>query len=526
MSLKEIHETVVEWIDPITDSGKKWCTDLFNKKINGCFFPNQKNETEKYYECTQRSKKSKIFAKISEDHRISDELYHFKKCENELLDILNNSGKINELEKESEGELFFLKPELHVLNFIPYLLTFWAVARIYIFPIISMSIPFFVFVLPYFILKFIMKVPITMEMYIHVLKKLIMNNDTGAGIHGDGLFPKKSTIVSLGSYVCTFVSVVVQGYWSFKHLYSINVILERKAYVLLQLVNSYKNICELMKTHGIEIPTPKWFGDQNDLRQIVASAILYPVYFKIPLLTIAEIDCWIAIGKKIRRKEACVTQWLYKSSNNLEANTHVDADAHLDLKGIYDPSCSPVKRIPFNFEIGLDKKHYLLTGPNKGGKSTTLRAITSSIVLAHTFGCSLGDSAKMTPIDNISICLRPDDLPGQKSRFEREIEFAWKCLKKKGSQLILIDEMFHSTNPPDAEQASQYYTNKLWKKKGAISVISTHLFNFVENAPDCIGRICCPATFDSKQNIRFTYKVEAGICKVSSVKTLIDALEK
>jgi DNA mismatch repair ATPase MutS len=146
----------------------------------------------------------------------------------------------------------------------------------------------------------------------------------------------------------------------------------------------------------------------------------------------------------------------------------------------------------------------------------------------------------MTPIDSLSVCLRPDDLPGQKSRFEREVDFAWACLRKRGRQFVLIDELFHSTNPPDAEEASRLFTEELWNKRGTVSIISTHLFNFVENAPDSVGRLCCPATVvggaDTARElpqqpepepelpgIQFSYEVKPGICKVSSVRYLIDS---
>jgi DNA mismatch repair ATPase MutS len=52
-------------------------------------------------------------------------------------------------------------------------------------------------------------------------------------------------------------------------------------------------------------------------------------------------------------------------------------------------------------------------------------------------------------------------------------------------------------------------------------VISTHLFELVEKADESIQRICCPATIDKDENIRFMYSLEKGICKVSSVDTLL-----
>jgi DNA mismatch repair ATPase MutS len=117
--------------------------------------------------------------------------------------------------------------------------------------------------------------------------------------------------------------------------------------------------------------------------------------------------------------------------------------------------------------------------------------------------------------------LKPDDLPGSKSRFEREIEFTANTLKINDPILVFIDEMYHSTNPPDALRSCEIYSKLLWEKENVISVISTHLFEFVENSGANIQKICCPATVDENGNIEFKYTLEKGICKVSSVDELL-----
>jgi DNA mismatch repair ATPase MutS len=164
--------------------------------------------------------------------------------------------------------------------------------------------------------------------------------------------------------------------------------------------------------------------------------------------------------------------------------------------------------------------HALLTGPNKGGKSTVLRALSISALLAHTYGCAPGHLT-LSPFRKMFVCLKPDDLPGSKSRFEREIEFTANTLKFNEPILVFIDELYHSTNPPDALRSCQIYCNQLWKKDNIVSVISTHLFKLVEKADKNIQRICCPASIDEAGDIHFEYSLKKGICKVSSVDELL-----
>ena len=119
------------------------------------------------------------------------------------------------------------------------------------------------------------------------------------------------------------------------------------------------------------------------------------------------------------------------------------------------------------------------------------------------------------------VCLKPDDLPGSKSRFEREIEFTANTLKFNEAILVFIDELYHSTNPPDALRSCQIYCNQLWKKPNIVSVISTHLFELVEKADKHIQRLCCPASIDKKGDVHYEYCLKSGICKVSSVDELL-----
>ena len=130
----------------------------------------------------------------------------------------------------------------------------------------------------------------------------------------------------------------------------------------------------------------------------------------------------------------------------------------------------------------------------------------------------------MTPFHTLFVCLTPEDLPGEKSRFEREIEFtaATLALPLEKTSLVLLDELYHSTNPPDAEQACRLYTDQLWARPGTLSVISTHLFEFVEKAPASIQRLCCPASVEEDGSLRYSYRLEKGLCRVSSVKELLE----
>jgi DNA mismatch repair ATPase MutS len=130
----------------------------------------------------------------------------------------------------------------------------------------------------------------------------------------------------------------------------------------------------------------------------------------------------------------------------------------------------------------------------------------------------------MTPFRWLQTCLRLEDIPGSKSLFEREVAIASLALdrvrSKAGRGLVLIDELFHSTNPPDAEIASRKFLDELWRSKSTLSVVSTHLFCLAEEERTTVQQICCPAT-DNGHHIKYKYGLAPGICRVSSVREIL-----
>jgi DNA mismatch repair ATPase MutS len=265
----------------------------------------------------------------------------------------------------------------------------------------------------------------------------------------------------------------------------------------------YTQLQTTLDYHGFNFfkcPLPKINGE----RDATARAILESSYFKLALKYIGSLEVIMALAHK---KEINPVSWV-KSLTPI-----------FKIKNTFDFQVTEANRkvISANFNSSA---HALLTGPNKGGKSTVLRALSTAALLAHTYGCAPGYLTS-TPFTKMFVCLKPDDLPGSKSRFEREIEFTANTLKFNRPILVFIDELYHSTNPPDALRSCQIYCNQLWKKSNIVSVISTHLFKLVEDSDKNIQRICCPATIDEAGDIHFEYSLKKGICTVSSVDELL-----
>jgi DNA mismatch repair ATPase MutS len=191
-----------------------------------------------------------------------------------------------------------------------------------------------------------------------------------------------------------------------------------------------------------------------------------------------------------------------------------------------DPLLSEDKRVPFTLVMGPLEHHVICTGPNRGGKSTFLRSVLTNIVLAHTWGVSFAGRCVMTPVEWVISSLRLEDRPGQASLFEREVSVAGDIIHRiregKTRGWVIIDELFHTTNPPDAATASQIFLQQLWTSERVTSIVSTHLFSHAATAPVNVRRLCVDSEMSESENkILYKYQVVSGINMMSSVQELL-----
>lgn len=414
----------------------------------------------------------------------------------------------SELEKESYNEILFFKPIFQPFNFIPFVLSFWSVIRVYLLPGLSLLLPLLSLIAPYLILRFFFHIPMNFTNYMNILQAMLsgnfqsITNPNAKQALTQSISPAHF-IKQFGLVLITLIQGIIQPYWTYKHLHSIDTIICDRGRTVLRFQTLYQSLKTLLSEHGFTFfksPLPI----MNHDRDATARIMLESNYFKIALKYIGNLEVIMCLANQ---KEIHPVKWI-------RSNTPV-----FRIIDTFDYQVPVVTRKTLSARLDT-KRHALLTGPNKGGKSTVLRAMSISALLAHTYGCALGQLTS-TPFSHIYVCLKPDDLPGSKSRFEREIEFTASTLTHTEPTLVFIDELYHSTNPPDALRSCDIYCEQLWKKSNVVSVISTHLFELVEKADESIQRICCPAIIDKDENIRFLYSLEKGICKVSSVDTLL-----
>jgi dsDNA-specific endonuclease/ATPase MutS2 len=348
--------------------------------------------------------------------------------------------------------------------------------------------------------------PITWDVYWQMMKPMIFG--TGAGTQGT---MNISTILQWGSMIVSYAHGMYIPYTNAKHCYKIDQLMLKGSRAVIDTITKLRQIADIWISYGIRkpwsFPDPVTYGDERQvLAWLVEDKHLLPQIYR----AIGRLEITAAI---LHCDTLMPVEWLQSPTPSCKI---VDA---------VDPLLSTDRRIPYSLTMGESHHHAICTGPNRGGKSTFLRSTLTNLVMAHVWGVAFAKRMVLTPVEWLISSLRLEDRPGQESLFEREVSIAGEILKRAKSNTrrgwVIIDELFHTTNPPDAATASQLFLRQLWNSNRITSIVSTHLFSHAETAPENVQRLCVESEVLETGKINYTYKVIQGINTMSSVNELL-----
>ncbi len=155
-----------------------------------------------------------------------------------------------------------------------------------------------------------------------------------------------------------------------------------------------------------------------------------------------------------------------------------DGTEMVAITGLYHPFLeNPVKN---DFNLEKDRNFMFLTGPNMAGKTTYLKALGISLILAHAgMGVPVA-TMTFTPFDHLFFQLTvQDDLRRGISSFFQEISQVKRITEiiDAGHRIfVVIDEIFKGTNVSDALECSKIVINGFAGLRQHCFVISSHLY--------------------------------------------------
>ena len=419
-------------------------------------------------------------------------------------------------EKEGYAQVHFEGNPWSSINYLPFSLLIVSFYKSYIVPAVGLILPLLTWILPYIILRAFYNIPIPFTEYTAILWR--MWNGQPMPRTPDELFnppplPPEDALTQLRRMAqnAWTLFTVGQTMWQpiqqGRHFMRLDASCMELGTNIVAIKNLSKDLYSAWSSFF-----PAWMNGwidecPSDIRQAFSFTLETPFWLPQLLRSIGRFEVLYRLADRV---DVVPTQFI-----NSE-------EPILLIKNFGDPSISIQKRIVSSTCLGGQQpKHAIVTGPNRGGKSSFMRGVLVNVLASHAFGCAFADKAQMTHFSWIADGLRLDDKPGKQSMFEREVSFSAGIVQKKGGRgLILYDEIFHSTNPPDAIRASDIFCKSLWSKTNCLSIVSTHVYSLARAAPDCVKKVCL-AAWNTDGKFDFSYTAQKGICEISSVDLVL-----
>jgi hypothetical protein len=440
-----------------------------------------------------------------------------KLLENEQILREMDPETASESQKEDWSQIFFTG-DFSSFNFIPFALLYVAASKIILAPLIAWCMPLVTIFLPYLLLRFVYNLPIGWNDYWAMMKPMLFGGGGLGAFRGPNQGGQEqptisiSTILQWGSMIFSYAHGMYIPYTSAKHCYKIDQLILKGSRAVVDTIQRLREISDVWCSFGLRKP---WsFKDPSSLgsgREVIAWILQDKTLLP---------DLYRAIGR------VEITAALQGEQSLVPVQWAPSATPFCEMVDAVDPLLVKEKRVPFTLRMSPSQHHAICTGPNRGGKSTFLRSALTNLVFAHSWGVAFASQCILTPVEWVISSLRLEDRPGEQSLFEREVSVAGEILKRartKGTRgWVIIDELFHTTNPPDAATASDIFLQQLWSSSQVTSIVSTHLFSHAEVAPQSVQKLCVDSLMNPvTHKITYKYTVSKGMNTMSSVKELL-----
>lgn len=198
--------------------------------------------------------------------------------------------------------------------------------------------------------------------------------------------------------------------------------------------------------------------------------------FEDALIELGEIDAYVGLARLYKEHEDSLNPYCFVAFQE-------GLQPYIKLQQFWNPFIENYVAVGNDIELGGDhnRQNIIVTGPNAGGKSTTLKGMALNIIMAQSFGMAPARNAAMTPFHAIMTYLNiVDDISAGKSLFKaqvlrvQEILDFIKDMPARQKCFLVVDEMFNGTSPQEAQACAFGVAQELGAYSNNINIIATH----------------------------------------------------
>lgn len=412
--------------------------------------------------------------------------------------------------------LWFLKP----LNKLPSALTSVNIYKILISPLLGILSPILYFVIPYYIIRLRYKIKISFTNYIRMMfttSKLLFDN-------GGGWTNRLRYVSYLFSMIFYFQGI-------FNSLEISRTMFSLNKFVLGRIDNI---LAFLRKSDTI-----LHMAYKADVAQVFFDAPAPMPYNAISIEPITNHRYWLTtnFGKRLSflktidatLAKTIINQIYMVDMLNSISRLHTECGfgfcqamtrkiPTVNIDKVWHPSINAATVVSNNISLNA-RKNAILTGPNAGGKSTLVKSILLSVVLAQTFGVVNAVDLSFTPFEFINSQISIPDCKGKESLFEAEMhrcKFSLEQIRSmpSGSSFVIMDEIFNSTNPIEGIAGAYAIAKTLGSLKSTIVMFTTH-YNYLTKLQRDTKRFINYKmdVTRTETGFEFPYELSSGISK-------------
>ena len=261
-------------------------------------------------------------------------------------------------------------------------------------------------------------------------------------------------------------------------------------------------------------------------------------------LLLWELHCAFAVESWRARYGAAVPEWL-RHVGEFEALAALGTYAYehpadvypelVDVDGppVYEAEALAHPLIPTavtvanDVTLGADPQVLIVSGSNMSGKTTLLRSVGVSTVMALMGAPVRARRLRLSPVAVGATLRIEDSLQAGRSRFYSEVLRLGQIvtLAQAGPLLFLLDELFHGTNSHDRTEGARGLLRSL-VSLGAVGLVTTHDLALADIA-DRMAPAALNVHFDDSLvagKMRFDYRLKPGPVTRSNALAIMRAV--
>jgi DNA mismatch repair protein MutS len=197
---------------------------------------------------------------------------------------------------------------------------------------------------------------------------------------------------------------------------------------------------------------------------------------------LAGLDALACLAERARTLDWCRPGFVGHPCIDIRAGRHPVVQARLAEAGGPGAGGGSAAFIPNDCRLDARTRMLIITGPNMGGKSTTMRQVALIVLLAAMGSFVPASACRLGPIDAIHTRIgAADDLANAQSTFMMEMTEAAAIVHAATEQsLVLMDEIGRGTSTFDGLALASAIASHLHDRNKAFTLFATHYFELTE----------------------------------------------